>query len=258
MPQFAANLTMMFNEVAFLERFAAAAMVGFSAVEFLFPYDHPPEVIGERLRENGLTVALFNLPPGNWQAGERGLAALDGRQSDFRTSVDTALRYARSAGARTLHVMSGLASRRDPAAIAIYRDSLAFACDRAGECGIDIVIEPINPRDMPGYFLNNFDFATDIISALKRPNLKLQFDIYHRQIIHGDVLTGLRRLMPLIGHVQIASVPLRNEPATGELDDFRLLTELDVLGYKGFVGCEYRPAGKTVAGLSWLDAFARR
>ncbi|WP_087000448.1 2-oxo-tetronate isomerase [Rhizobium sullae] len=255
MPQFAANLTMMFNEVAFLERFAAAAMVGFTAVEFLFPYDHAPEVIGERLRENGLTPALFNMPPGNWQAGERGLAALDGRQNEFRASVDVALRYARSTGVRRLHVMSGLGSRKDAAAVAIYRNSLTYACDRAGEDGIDIVIEPINPRDMPGYFLNDFDFAADTISALDKPNLKLQFDIYHRQIIHGDVLTALRRLMPIIGHVQIASVPLRNEPATGELDDFRLLRELDILGYKGFVGCEYRPAGNTVAGLGWIDAF---
>ena len=255
MPQFAANLTMMFNEVAFLDRFAAAAKAGFTAVEFLFPYDHPPEVVGAQLKENGLTPALFNMPPGNWQAGERGLASLNGRQDEFRASVDTALRYARSTGVRRLHVMGGLASRKDPAAVETYRNALAFACDRAGQDGIDIVIEPINPRDMPGYFLSDFDFAADIVSALDKPNLKLQFDIYHRQIIHGDVLTGLRRLMPIIGHVQIASVPLRNEPGTGELDDFRILKELDVLGYQGFVGCEYRPAADTVAGLGWLTSF---
>jgi hydroxypyruvate isomerase len=254
MPKFAANLTMMFNEVAFLDRFAAAAKAGFTAVEFLFPYDHPPEVIAAQLEENGLTPALFNLPPGNWQAGERGLASLSGRQSEFRASVDTALIYARSTGARRLHVMAGLASRKDAAAVKAYRDAVAFACDQAGQHGIDIVIEPINSRDMPGYFLDNFDVAADLIDALKRPNLKLQFDIYHRQIIHGDVLTGLRRLMPIIGHVQIASVPLRNEPGTGELDDFRVLRELDILGYKGFVGCEYRPAGETIDGLGWLDA----
>lgn len=257
MPKFAANLTMMFNEVAFLDRFAAAAKAGFTAVEFLFPYDHPPEVVAARLKENGLTQALFNLPPGNWQAGERGLASLSGRQGEFRASVDIALTYARSTDVRRLHVMAGLASRKDPVAVEAYRDALAFACDRAGQDGIDIVIEPINPRDMPGYFLDDFDFAADLIDALNKPNLKLQFDIYHRQIIHGDVLTGLQQLMPIIGHVQIASVPLRNEPGTGELDDLLVLRELDLLGYTGFVGCEYRPAGDTVAGLSWLDAFQK-
>jgi hydroxypyruvate isomerase len=257
MPKFAANLTMMFNEVAFLDRFAAAAKAGFTAVEFLFPYEHPPEVVGARLKENELTQALFNLPPGNWQAGERGLASLHDRQDEFRASVDIALTYARSTGARRLHLMGGLASRKDPAAVETYRDALTFACDRAGQEGIDIVIEPINPRDMPGYFLDDFDFAADLIDALNKPNLKLQFDIYHRQIIHGDVLTGLRKLMPIIGHVQVASVPLRNEPGTGELDDFRVLRELDRLGYTGFVGCEYRPAGDTVSGLGWLDAFQK-
>ncbi|NLS04039.1 TIM barrel protein [Rhizobium sp. P32RR-XVIII] len=257
MPKFAANLTMMFNEVAFLDRFAAAAKAGFTAVEFLFPYDHPPEVVAALLKENGLTPALFNLPPGNWQAGERGLASLSGRQGEFRASVDIALTYARSTGVRRLHVMAGRASRKDPAAVEAYRDAVAFACDRAGQDGIDIVIEPINPRDMPGYFLDDFDFAADLIDALNKPNLKLQFDIYHRQIIHGDVLTGLRQFMPIIGHVQIASVPPRNEPGTGELDDLRVLRELDLLGYTGFVGCEYRPAGDTVAGLGWLDAFQK-
>jgi 2-dehydrotetronate isomerase len=255
MPTFAANLTMMFNEVDFLQRFSAAAEAGFKAVEFLFPYEHVPEIVGEHLRHNGLTQALFNLPPGNWQAGERGLAALDGRQAEFRASVDTALRYARATGVRRLHVMAGIAPRTDGRALQVYKDSIAHACDQVAGDEIDIVLEPINPRDMPGYFLNDFNFAADIISALDRPNLKLQFDIYHRQIIHGDVLTGLRQMMPVIGHVQIASVPLRNEPGTGELDDVRVLNELDTLGYQGFVGCEYRPAGSTVAGLGWLESF---
>jgi hydroxypyruvate isomerase len=255
MPRFAANLTMMFNEVPFLDRFAAAAAAGFSAVEFLFPYDHPPEVITERLQANGLTLALFNLPPGDWQAGERGLASFPERRDEFKASIETALSYARSAGAKRLHMMSGIASRTDPAAIAAYRDSLSMACDRAGEHQIDIVIEPINPRDMPGYFLNDFNFAADIIGALNRPNLRLQFDIYHRQIIHGDMMTGLRQLMPIIGHVQIAAVPLRHEPGTGELDDFRVLRELDRFGYDDFVGCEYRPAGDTKSGLRWLSEF---
>jgi hydroxypyruvate isomerase len=255
MPRFAANLTMMFNETDFLGRFAAAAAAGFDAVEFLFPYEHEPERIGACLRESGLTQALFNLPPGDWQAGERGLAALVGRQEEFRASVDTALKYARATEVGRIHAMSGLADRTDAAALQTYRDSLLFLCDRAGEENLDVVIEPINPRDMPGYFLNDFNFAADIIDSLNRPNLKMQFDIYHRQIIHGDVLTGLKRFMPIIGHVQIAAVPLRNEPGTGELDDVRILNELDRMGYEGFVGCEYRPAGNTAAGLTWMKAF---
>jgi hydroxypyruvate isomerase len=246
---------MMFNEVPFLDRFEAASAAGFSAVEFLFPYEHPPEVISERLQANGLTLALFNLPPGDWQAGERGLATLPERRDEFRISVEIALSYAKSTGAKRFHMMSGIASRTGPKAVADYRDSLSFACDRAGEHDIDVVIEPINSRDMPGYFLNDFDFAADIIRDLNKPNLRLQFDIYHRQIIHGDVLTGLRQLMPIIGHVQIAAVPLRHEPGTGELNDFSILRELDILGYEGFVGCEYRPAGDTRSGLLWLDTF---
>jgi hydroxypyruvate isomerase len=155
-------------------------------------------------------------------------------------------------------MMSGIAPRTSPEAVATYRDSLSFLCDRAAEHDIDVVIEPINPRDMPGYFLNDFDFAADLIGSLNRPNLRLQFDIYHRQIIHGDVVPGLRRFMPIIGHVQVAAVPLRHEPGTGELDDFAVLRELDSLGYGGFVGCEYRPSGDTKSGLTWLNAFSNQ
>ena len=256
MPRFAANLTMMFNERSFPERFAAAAAAGFDAVEFLFPYAHDPAQLADLLRANDLTQALFNLPPGNWEAGERGLAALAGRTDEFRASVITALRYASATKVARVHVMSGLADPADPAARRTYREALAFVCDAAGQAGLDVMIEPINSRDMPGYFLNDFNRAADLIADLGLPNLKLQFDIYHRQIIHGDVLTGLRQMMPIIGHVQIAAVPLRHEPGTGELDDIRVLHELDILGYSGFVGCEYRPAGDTVAGLGWRSAFA--
>lgn len=255
MPRFAANLTMMFTELPFLERFGAAASAGFDAVEYLFPYDFPPEALAERLQAHGLTQALFNLPPGDWTAGDRGLAALPERAEEFRGSIATALSYAKATGTGRLHVMSGLADRTDVAAVRAYRAALARLADAAGAQGIEVMIEPINRRDMPGYFLDDFDFAIDIIAALDLPNLKLQFDIYHRQTLHGDVLTGLRRMMPLIGHVQIASVPERHEPGTGELDDIRVLTELDALGYAGFVGCEYRPAAGTVAGLGWLRAF---
>lgn len=251
MPRYAANLTMMFNEVPFLERFAAAARTGFQAVEYLFPYDHEPALIADMLEEHGLTQALFNLPPGDWQAGERGLAALPDRRDEFRASVTTALGYAKATGVRRLHVMSGNIERT-AVTEAAFRDALSHACDVLGPHGIDVLIEPINPRDMPGYFMNSFDFATDLIADLGLPNLALQFDIYHRQILHGDVLMSLQRLLPVIGHVQIAAVPHRHEPGSGELADQYILKTLDDMGYTGFVGCEYRPAGDTVAGLGWM------
>lgn len=253
MIRLAANLSMMFNEWPFMDRFRAARDAGFEAVEYLFPYEHPVEAIGAALQENGLTQALFNLPPGDWNAGDRGMAAIPARKDAFRASVALSLRYAAATGVKRLHVMSGLADRADPAARAAYADSIRYACDHAGPAGIDILIEPINGRDMPGYFLGDFNFAADLIGELGRPNLRLQFDIYHRQIIHGDVLTGMKELFPLIGHVQIAAVPARHEPGSGELDDFRLLHELDGMGYAGFVGCEYRPAAGTLAGLGWRE-----
>ncbi len=253
MPRLAANLSMMFNEWPFLERFGKAKEAGFAAVEYLFPYEHPAEDIGAALHGNGLTQALFNLPPGDWAAGDRGIAALPARQDEFRAGVATVLNYAAATGVKRLHVMSGHGTRDNKAARGSYVDALRFACDQAGPMGIDILIEPINGRDMPGYFMNDFNFAADLIAELGLPNLKLQFDIYHRQIIHGDVLTGLKSLFPLIAHVQIASVPARNEPGTGELDDVRVLKELDALGYTGFVGCEYRPAAGTLAGLTWRE-----
>lgn len=257
MPHFAANLTMMFNEHPFLDRFAAARSAGFDAVEFLFPYAYAADLIAKALHDNHLTQVLFNLPPGDWAAGDRGMAALPDRQTEFRTSVATALTYAKATGVARVHVMSGIADRADLMAQKTYRNALAYLCEKAGQNGLDVVIEPINPRDMPGYFLNDFNYAADLIADLSLPNLKLQFDIYHRQIIHGDVLTGLRKLMPIIGHVQIAAVPDRHEPCTGELDDLHILNALDALGYEGFVGCEYRPAGETVSGLGWLKHFAK-
>jgi hydroxypyruvate isomerase len=253
MPRLAANLSMMFNEWPFLERFGKAKDAGFTAVEYLFPYEHPAAAIGAALQDNGLTQALFNMPPGDWASGDRGIAAIPARKDEFRAGVATALTYAAATGVKRLHVMSGHGSRDDKSARTAYVDSLRFACDQAEPSGIEILIEPINGRDMPGYFMNDFNFAADLIADLNLPNLRLQFDIYHRQIIQGDVLTGLKTLFPLVAHVQIASVPARNEPGTGELDDFRVLRELDALGYAGFVGCEYRPAAGTLAGLGWRE-----
>src|SRR5438045_2188710 len=218
MPRFAANLTMMFNEVPFLDRFEAAAKAGFTAVEFLFPYEHPPEAVGQRLRNNGLTQALFNLPPGDWNTGEKGFAALPDRFADLQQSLRTALPYAQATDVKRLHLMAGIADRGDPKAVAAFRKSVVWTAEFFAPHGLDVVIEPINPRNVPGYFLNDFAFARDLINELKIPNLKLQFDIYHCQIIHGDVTMRLREMMRITGHVQIASIPSRTEPDGDEMN----------------------------------------
>ena len=257
MPRFAANLSMMFNEVPFLDRFKAASDAGFAAVEFLFPYDFPADDVGERLHRYGLAQALFNLPPGNWEAGERGFAARPDHFDELKASVQKALPYAAATGVKRLHMMAGIADLNDEKNVSSFRRAVAWTAEALGEHDIDLVIEPINARDVPGYFLNDFDFAVDLIHDMKLPNLKLQFDIYHRQIVHGDVTMALRAMMPLIGHIQIASVPSRNEPASEELNYPFLFDELDRLGYAGFVGCEYRPKGKTLEGLGWFAPYAK-
>src|SRR6202045_1335070 len=256
MPRFAANLTMMFNEVPFLDRFDAAAKAGFTAVEFLFPYDHPAEAVGERLGRNGLTQALFNLPPGDWSAGERGFAALPDRFADLQRGMETALPFVQATGVKRVHLMAGIASDHDPRSGQAYRTAAAWTAERVGREGLDLVIEPINSRDMPGYYLNDFRLAETVIGELALPNLKLQFDIYHRQIMHGDVTIALRRLMPIVGHVQIASVPSRNEPVGEELNYPFLFGELDRLGYRGFVGWQYNPRGQTTHGPGWFQPYA--
>ena len=256
MPRFAANLSMMFNEHPFLDRFDAAAQAGFTAVEFLFPYEHAPEEIALRLQRNDLKQVLFNLPPGDWNAGEKGFAARPDKFDDLRQSLHTALPYAEATGVRRLHMMAGLADRHDPRAVEAFKRSIEWAAGFVGDHGIDLVIEPINGRDVPGYFLNDFTFARDLIVELGIPNVGLQFDIYHCQILHGDVTMRLREMMPLIGHIQIASVPSRNEPDGEELNYPFLFAELDRLGYDNYVGCEYRPAGDTVAGLGWFKPYA--
>jgi hydroxypyruvate isomerase len=260
MLRFAANLSLMYNEHGFLDRFAAAAGDGFKGVEYLFPYEHPAAEIRRRLDEHGLTQALFNAPPGNWAAGERGLASLPGREEEFRQSVATALEYAQVIGNETLHVMAGLAvagvdrGRQR----AVYMNNLAYAADLAASLGVTIVIEPINTRDIPGFFLNRQDEAQAIRAELGKPNLKVQFDLYHCQIVEGDLATRLRRDMPTVGHIQIAGVPERNEPDTGEVNYGYLLALIDELGYAGWIGCEYRPAGATSAGLGWFAAWRDR
>ena len=252
MPRFAANLSMMFTEVPFIERFAAAAAAGFDAVEFLFPYAHAPEEVRDRVEASGVEVVLFNMPPGNWDQGERGLAVYPDRMDEFNAGLATALRYAVELQVPRLHMMAGLAPSSDKSARGRYVDALQQASDAAGAAGLEVLIEPLNRHDMPGYFLDSFDLAVDIITDLGQPNVKLQYDIYHRQIMHGDVTRSLQAMLPLIGHIQTAAVPARNEPGTGELDDFRIFETVDRLGYAGWIGCEYRPKGQTLDGLGWL------
>lgn len=254
MPKFAANLSMMFGEQPFLDRIQAAADAGFPAVEYLFPYEYPAEEISQRLSSAGLRQALFNMPPGDWAAGDRGLASLPARQYEFNAALKTAIFYAKVIGTPLLHMMAGNSDSGDPLAIAAFRDNLRRAADATGEIGVGLVIEPINRRDMPHYFLNDFDRALDLIGAIDQPHVQLQFDVYHRQILHGDVVMALRRMAPHIGHIQIAAVPTRHEPLTGELDDRRIFAEIDAIGYQGYVGCEYRPATTTENGLGWLKA----
>jgi hydroxypyruvate isomerase len=257
MPRLAANLSMMFNEVAFLDRFAAADAAGFKAVEFLFPYEYPASDLRRRLDDNGLTQALFNAPPGDWAAGERGLASLPGRQGQFRDAIKLALDYAVALDCPLVHVMAGIPPAGTPpvTAAAIYAANLAWAGEQALAAGKRLVLEPINHRDMPGFHLNTVEQGAAVIEAIGRDRLGLQFDIYHCQITQGDVTKRMEALLPLILHMQIADVPARHEPGTGEIGWDYVFKRIDALGYQGWVGCEYRPAGDTVAGLAWRERY---
>ena len=264
MPRFAANLSMLYTEHDFVDRFAAAAADGFDAVEYLFPYAVAPAELAARLQAHGLTQALFNAPPGDFDAGERGLACLPGRVDEFRRGfVEQALPYADALGCRRVHVMAGLA----PAGVArealadCYQTNLAWAAAQAAPHGVAVQIEPINPRDIPAYFLNRQDSAHALVQAIGAANLQVQFDLYHGQIVEGDLAMKLRHYLPTgrVGHIQIAGVPERHEPDLGEVNYPYLLDLIDALGYSGFVGCEYRPKittpGGTSAGLDWLRRY---
>ncbi len=255
MPRLAANLSMMFNELPFLDRFAAAGRAGFAGVEFLFPYEHPAAELRRRLDDTGLTLALFNMPPGDWAAGDRGLASLPGRQAEFRDGVSRALDYAGALGCKLVHCMAGVppAGTNPLIAASLFAANLAWACERAHAAGVLVVIEPINQRDIPGFHLATTGQAAAVIEAIGRDRLGLQFDIYHCQITEGDVTKRMEALLPLIAHMQIADVPGRNEPGTGEIAWPFVFRRIAELGYQGWIGCEYRPAGETVAGLGWRD-----
>ncbi len=257
MPRFCANLSMMFNEVPFLDRFDQARKANFDAVEFLFPYEHPIAELRSRLDANGLTQVLFNAPPGDWARGERGLASLPGRTAEFREGVKKALEYANGLGCGLLHCMAGLAPEGvSPVTLAAtYAANLAWAGEQALAAGIRAVIEPINHRDMPGYHLNTMAQGAAVVEAIGRDRLGLQFDIYHCQVTEGDVTSRMAAWMPVIAHMQLADVPARHEPGTGEIGWDYMFSRIDALGYAGWVGCEYRPAGDTVAGLSWRQRY---
>lgn len=263
MPRFSANLSFLFNEVLFLDRFAAAAHAGFGAVEFGYAYEFPAKELTARLAANGLEQVLINTPPGDLAAGDRGLAGCPGREHEFAASFATAMRYAQALSCPRIHVMSGvLPANADAAQRARHRATfvrnLRFAAGEAKEDGITLTIEPINPRDMPGYLLTTQGEAHAIREEVGMPNLKVQMDFYHAQIVEGDLSTKLRRWLNDIGHIQIAGVPDRHEPDSGELNCYALFDLLDELGYKGWVGCEYRPRDGTVPGLAWLDKIGWR
>ncbi|MFT5390409.1 MAG: hydroxypyruvate isomerase [Gammaproteobacteria bacterium] len=257
MPNLAANISMMYTEVPFLERFALAAANGFRGVEFLFPYEHPAPVIASALQEHNLQNVLFNLPPGNWEKGERGLAGMPGREAEFGAALEQALEYARVLNCPRVHAMHGVPSEHDDPqrCRALYIENLRMAARRAAEQGINVLIEPLNPRDVPGYPLNYQHDAQAVVRAVGEPNLKIQFDMYHCQIVEGDVTRTFQSVREDVDHIQIAGVPQRHEPSVGEARYEYLLQMLDDTGYAGWVGCEYRPATNTADGLGWADAY---
>ena len=257
MPRFAANLSMMFNEVPFLDRFALAAKAGFKGVEFLFPYDHPAAEIAARLKDNGLQQVLFNAPAGDFGKGERGMAAIPGKQAAFRDSIKLALEYATILACPRLHIMAGLKPEvvAHDTLTAVYGANLAYAAEECAKAGVKPIIEPINHRDIPGFFLNTTDQAAAIIAAIGPEKLGLQFDLYHCQITEGDVVKRVEKHLPLIAHMQVADTPGRHEPGTGEVNWPFVFKTIDALGFRGWIGCEYRPAGETLAGLSWFAPY---
>ncbi len=269
MPKFAANLSMLYPELDFLDRFEAAANDGFKGVEFLFPYAHSKQVIAARLADYGLEQVLFNAPPGNWDGGERGMACLPGRETEFQTGIELALEYAKALACPRVHVMAGLIPISGPdgnsheSLSATYINNIRYAAKAAAKQGVDVLIEPINTRDIPGFFLNRQDHAHQLLEAIGEPNVKVQFDLYHCQIVEGDVAMKIKKYLPTgrVGHFQIAGVPMRHEPDLGEMNYDYLFGVIDEVsqacGWDGWVGCEYRPArgavdNGTSDGLGWM------
>ena len=257
MVRLAANLSLMFTELPFLDRFAAAADAGFRGVEFMFPYEVPAAAVAERAKAAGVEVVLFNLPPGDWAAGERGIAVLPDRLAEQRDGAHLALDYALALDCPRLHLMAGRSIGVDPS---LARETLlrnvADAADLVAAHGIEIMLEPINTRvDIPGYFYDTTDAALGVIDEVGRANVRLQYDIYHMQIMEGDLARTIERLLPRVGHMQLADNPGRGEPGTGEIAYPWLLERIDALGYRGWIGCEYRPVAATLDGLRWARPY---
>lgn len=259
MPKFCANLTLLYNEHDFMDRFAAAAQAGFSGVEYLFPYDFDKHRLAEQLHTHHLEQVLHNLPAGNWGGGERGIACHPDRVTEFKDGVGKALEYATALGCKQLNCLAGI---RPPAvdpldARETFIRNLQFAAPRLKKSGIRLLIEPINTRDIPGFFLNYTKQALDIIKAVGSDNLFLQYDIYHMQIMEGDLARTIEANLALIPHMQLADNPGRNEPGTGEINFPWLFSHIDKIGYQGWIGCEYKPATTTAAGLGWVIPYLR-
>jgi hydroxypyruvate isomerase len=257
MPKFNANLSMMFNEVSFTDRFSAAAKAGFRGVEFLFPYAHDKNQLAELAGKHKLQVVLFNMPPGDFEAGDRGLACDPVRAAEFQEGVGKAIDYAKALGCKQLHCMAGLKPRgvNEDKMREAYLASLRFAGAEFAKHGLTLLIEAINWRDIPGFYLNTSRQALDIMHYANVPNLKFQYDIYHMQIMEGDLAPTIERNLSKIGHMQLADTPGRHEPGTGEINYPFLFQHIDKLGYQGWIGCEYRPATTTDAGLGWVKPY---
>ena len=260
MPQFAANLSMLWNELPFLDRFAAAERAGFRAVEFLFPYDFTVDEIAQRLQQHQLQLVLHNLPAGDWAGGERGFASLPGREDEFRAGVALALQYGSALGTPNLHCMAGI----PPQGVSVAQahatlvSNLRYAAAEAQRHGIRLLLEPINAFDMPGFFVNRPRQAIAILDEVGSDNLYLQYDIYHAQRMEGELANTIQDLLPRIAHMQLADTPGRHEPGTGEIHYRYLFDHIDALGYSGHIGCEYKPRdpspGGTDRGLAWVAA----
>lgn len=256
MPQFAANLTMLFNEEPFLDRFEKASQAGFKAVEFLFPYAYKAEEIKELLMKNHLQLVLHNLPAGDWDAGERGIACLPDRIEEFREGVGKAIEYANILGVSQLNCLAG----KTPVGVSneslheTFVNNLCYAASELKKANIRLLIEPINTFDIPGFFLSKTKQAVQILDEVGSDNAYVQYDIYHAQRMEGELCNTIEQYLTRIGHIQLADNPGRNEPGTGEINYAHLFKFLDRIGYKGWIGCEYKPAASTEAGLSWIKA----
>jgi hydroxypyruvate isomerase len=255
-PKFAANLTMLFTELPFLERFAAAKAAGFEGVEYLFPYEFEKKILAEKLRKQGLLQVLHNLPAGKWAAGERGIAIFPERAAEFREGVQLAIDYAKTLGCRQLNCLAGITRNGVDEAIhrSTFVENLRYAANELSKQQIKLLIEPINTRDIPGFFLKGTGQAAEIIRDVGSDNLFIQYDIYHMQVMEGNLAPTIKTHLARIAHVQLADNPGRNEPGTGEINFPFLYRYLDEIGYAGWIGCEYKPKSTTAAGLNWLTA----